>query len=81
MSNEMISVPRELLERALRELLDWEAADEFASVKRTHDELRALLAKPAKPPLNPNARTASATQCLGAQSASLTTWDSTRATP
>lgn len=48
MSNEMISAPRELLERALRELLDWEAADEFASVKRTHDELRALLAKPAE---------------------------------
>lgn len=42
-------VSRELLERALRELLDWESADEFAGVKRTHEELRALLDTPAGP--------------------------------
>lgn len=42
----MLSVERELLERASRQLLDWECADDGDEVKRTFVELRALLDEP-----------------------------------
>lgn len=43
----MLSVERQLLERASRQLLDWECADDGEEVKRTFVELRSLLDKPA----------------------------------
>ena len=43
----MLSVERDLIERASRQLLDWECADDGEEVRRTFVELRALLDKPA----------------------------------
>jgi len=45
----MLSVERDLIERASRQLLDWECADDGEEVRRTFVELRALLDKPAEP--------------------------------